>query len=135
MTLKSNFEKRNHSEVVMNISAPGFSSYVQNAVIQSISGLDGRFFGRWAETLVRRLVVDNSTKAEVQKYLEKIPEAEAGKWNMFRTVFSSTNSSSANYLCLMSYKTEEGKYKIYTIQLSNSFKLAQRVLIVRNSQS
>ena len=64
-----------------------------------------------------------------------IPQAEEGKWNMFRTIYSQEKSTNANYLCLMTYKTHDGKYKIYNIQMSNSFKLAQDVLIVRNSQS
>ncbi len=92
-------------------------------------------FGKWAETVVKRLKADNETKTEVKNYIEMIPSAEAGKWNMFRTIFSLDNSTQANYMCIMSYKTKEGKYKIYNIQMSNSFKLAQDVLIVRNSQS
>jgi hypothetical protein len=64
-----------------------------------------------------------------------IPQAEAGKWNMFRTIYSNANSTEASYLCLMTFKTFDGKYKIYNIQMSNSFQLAHDVLIVRNSQS
>ena len=44
-----------------------------------------------------------------------IPQADEGKWNMFRTIYSQEKSTEANYLCLMTYKTHEGKYKIYNI--------------------
>jgi len=134
--LKHKIAKRNATEVVKNISAPGFTSYVQNTVIQSVNGLDGRFFGKYAEMVLRRVNSDNATRAALEKHLNNIPNAEANKWHMFRTIFSSTNSSSASYINLMIYKDgNTGKFKIFNIQLSNSFKLAQNVLVVRTSQS
>jgi len=135
LVLKEQFSNANHSEVVKNVSL-GFSNFVQNTQINSIDGLAGNMFGKWADTVVKRIKADNATKAAVQKYIDMIPTAEAGKWNMFRTIFSQDKSSDANYLCLMTYKVPEtGKYKIYNIQMQNSFKLAYDVLIVRNSQS
>ena len=84
--------------------------------------------------ILERTNLDNNTRAALEKHLLKISEAEAGKWHLFRTIFSSTNSSSASYMCLMTYK-DGNKFKIYTVQLSRSFKLAQNVLIIRTSQS
>jgi len=86
--------------------------------------------------ILRRIESDNATRAALEKHLLTIPKAEAGKWHMFRTVFSSTNSSTASYINLMTYKdAKTGKFNIYNIQLSNSFKLAQNVLVVRSSKS
>ena len=86
--------------------------------------------------ILRRIESDSATRAALEKHLLTIPKAEAGKWHMFRTVFSSTNSSTASYINLMTYKdAKTGKFNIYNIQLSNSFKLAQNVLVVRTSKS
>ncbi len=115
LVLKEQFTNTNHSEVVKNVSALGFDNFVQNTQIISTDGLVGNMFGKWADTVVKRLKADNATKAEVEKYISMIPQAEEGKWNMFRTIYSQENSTEAYYLCLMTYKTHEGKYKIYNI--------------------
>ena len=105
LVLKEQFTNTNHSEVVKNVSALGFDNFVQNTQIISTDGLVGNMFGKWADTVVKRLKADNATKAEVEKYISMIPQAEEGKWNMFRTIYSQEKSTEANYLCLMTYKT------------------------------
>ena len=64
LVLKEQFSNTNHSEVVKNVSL-GFSTFVQNTQINSIDGLVGNMFGKWADTVIKRLNADNATKAEV----------------------------------------------------------------------
>ena len=64
LVLREQFSITNHSEVVKNVSL-GFSTFVQNTQINSIDGLVGNMFGKWADTVIKRLNADNATKAEV----------------------------------------------------------------------
>ena len=65
LVLKEQFSNTNHSEVVKNVSSLGFSTFVQNTQINSIDGLVGNMFSKWADTVIKRLNADNATKAEV----------------------------------------------------------------------
>ena len=122
--------------MVKNVSALGFDNFVQSTNIQALDGLEEKNFDKFVDITMRKIKGDEATKEGVHKYLLEIPSQEPGKWNMFRSIYSVTNSTDAYYMCLMSYKTPgTNKFKIYNIQMNNSFKLAQNVLIVRNSQS
>ncbi len=103
------------------MSSLGFNNFIQDTTVNTIDGLDAKNFDRWANTVTKRIKGDNATKAAVEKYISMIPEAEAGKWNMFRTIYSVENSTQAYYVCIMTFRNLENKYKIYNIQMSNSF--------------
>lgn len=54
---------------------------------------------------------------------------------MYRTMFSVSSTSNANYLCIMSYRNDQDQYSLYVVVMSNSFDLAPDMLIVKNSKS
>ena len=54
---------------------------------------------------------------------------------MFRTMYNVNQVSNANYICLMTFQDENGKFSIYTVQMKNSFQVAPDILIVRDSKS
>jgi hypothetical protein len=54
--------------------------------------------------------MDAKNRKEVEDYFDLIPFTDYGVWNMYRTMFSVNSESKANYVCLMIYKTQEGKF-------------------------
>lgn len=64
-----------------------------------------------------------------------VPFTEIGQWNMMRTMYNADQVSNANYICLMTFRDENEKYSIYTVQMKNSFEIAPDILILRDSKS
>ena len=83
--------------------------------------------------ILNRLRVNNATKNQVKSYLDRVPGQKVEEWNMFRTIYSVENSKNANYLCLMTYLGADNKLKVFVVEMSQNFELAQDVLVVRNS--
>ena len=65
MLLKEQFSNTNHSEVVKNVSALGFNNFVQDTQVNTLDGMDGKFYQRWADTVIKRIKGDNATKEAV----------------------------------------------------------------------
>ena len=133
--LKAQFDTEVHSEVVKKISKLGFNSFVEDAEIKYIKNMDGKYFNAFAANLVQGLDVDHQTSSKIQEYLEMVPFTDIGQWNMFRSMYNVNQVSNANYICLMTFQDENGKFSIYTVQMKNSFEVAPDILIVRDSKS
>ncbi len=65
MLLKEQYTNTNHSEVVKNVSALGFNNFVQDTQVNTLDGMDGKFYPRWADTVIKRIKGDNATKEAV----------------------------------------------------------------------
>jgi hypothetical protein len=133
--MKAQFDGEVHSEVVKKISKLGFNSFVEDAEIKYIKNMDGKYFNAFAANLVAGLDVDHQTASKIQEYLEMVPFTDIGQWNMFRSMYNVNQVSNANYICLMTFQDENGKFSIYTVQMRNSFEVAPDILIVRDSKS
>ena len=81
------------------------------------------------------LTIDEVNRGKIREYLDFVPYTDVGQWNMMRSMYNANAQSDANYICLMTYRDEQDRISVYTVNMNNSFQVAPDILIVRNSKS
>ena len=133
--LKAQFEGEAKREVVKKITNLGFDSFVEDAEIKFIKNMQGQYFPAFADNLMATLTVDEANRGKIREYLDFVPFTEVGQWNMMRSMYNANAQSDANYICLMTYRDEQDRMSVYTVNMKNSFQVAPDILILRNSKS
>jgi hypothetical protein len=131
--LKKDFDSRNVSERVKNITGVGISDYSQSATIQNVKGLRNEYFDRYTTTILNKFPMPPAVKDEVYAFFQKAKNSEENQWNMHRTMFSSDEQGSTHVVCLMSLRTPENKFNIYSFSNANSIIFAPNVTIITTS--
>ncbi len=54
---------------------------------------------------------------------------------MFRTLYSEDSTGNCKYICVLSQKTDAGKYSFFVANMAASFKLSPDLLVVRKTKS
>ena len=95
------------TEVVKNITSLGFDTFEQSAQINSLNNLPGTFFEKFINKTLNTIKVNPELIPKIEEYLFDLRNTDPNVWNMYRTMFSVSNSSNANYLCIMTYRNEQ----------------------------
>ena len=66
--LKKDFDRRNVSERVKNITGVGISDYSSSATIQNVKGLRNEYFDRYTQTILNKFTMNAEVKKEVNEY-------------------------------------------------------------------
>ncbi len=86
--LKREFEIERKSEVVKNITSNGFDNFASSSTIKVMDGVDIKNFDKVSTVFLKRLQVNEATRAEIKKYFDEVPNQKVEEWNMFRTIYS-----------------------------------------------
>jgi hypothetical protein len=74
-------------------------------------------------------------KSNVTEFFKNAKFENESTWSMHRTLFSSDNEGNTHVICLMSLRTPEDKFNIYTFSMANSIVFAANVTVVSSSTS
>jgi hypothetical protein len=79
--------------------------------------------------------IQDSMKQDFRDYFNLSKYTEKNVWQMFRTLYSEDSTGNCKYICVLSQKTDAGKYSFFVANMAASFKLSPDLLVVRKTKS
>lgn len=125
-----------HSEIVNRIVGNGFTYFKQEAQISSLKGVSDSVLDKYIDHLENSIQLPTQYRKDFKETMSQIVWMDRNTWNVFNIMFSRGSGGSCRYVCIMArHDDTTQKTEWLTADITGSFKLADDVLIVRESKS
>ncbi|TNV82010.1 hypothetical protein FGO68_gene7730 [Halteria grandinella] len=135
IALKNDYEAKQQSQAVERITKLGFKTFQQDMEIFYIKNLLVSRYPAFIDNLLANRHIPVKHLANIKEFFELTEYMDFGTWQSYRAMYSATNTSETNYLCILASRSSETKISIYMAILQNSFELAPDLLILKSSKS
>jgi hypothetical protein len=65
--------------------------------------------------------IQDSMRQDFRDYFELSKFTDQNVWKMFRTLYSEDSTGNCKYICILSQKTDEGKFNFFVANMAASF--------------